>query len=147
MRVTFESKWRKLVINLIRKIKKWTAAWRVTGSLPKFSSLDFQVSFRSFINLENVEKSDESVINQQNYLFLLWTLQSYPAGIYPLKDKNRNTKTKREICLKSTKKTPVKDLVPVLLLPTSKNSTPFPNVITANPKQINAFKIIQIYYD
>ena len=56
----------KLVIDLIWKIKKWTAAWRVTGSLPKFSSLDFQVSFRSFINLEKFEKSDESVINQQN---------------------------------------------------------------------------------
>ena len=56
----------KLVINFIRRIKKFVTTWRVTGSFHKALSLDTEVNFRSFANLGYTEKSDKSAINQPN---------------------------------------------------------------------------------
>ena len=49
------------------RIKKFvTSLQRVTGSFHKASSFDSQINFRSFINLGNTEKSDQSTTNRVN---------------------------------------------------------------------------------
>ena len=56
----------KLAINFIREIKKFATTWWVTGSFHKASSFDSQIIFRSFTNLGNTEKTDQSAINWLN---------------------------------------------------------------------------------
>ena len=56
----------KVAINFIRWIKKLATTWCVTSSFHKALSFDSQINFRSFTNLGNTEKSDQSAINRAN---------------------------------------------------------------------------------
>ena len=56
----------KVAINFVRRIKKFASTWRVTDSFYKASIFDSQIIFRSFTNLGNIEKSDQSTINRVN---------------------------------------------------------------------------------
>ena len=74
----------KLAINFIRWIKKFATTWRITGRFPpgsfhKASSFDFQINLRSFNNLGNTEKSDESALNQLNGTYSEETLRKWRA--------------------------------------------------------------------
>ena len=56
----------KLAISFIVRIKKFATTWRVTGNFHGASSFDSQINFRSFTNLGNTNKSDQSAINWVN---------------------------------------------------------------------------------
>ena len=65
----------KLVINFIRRIKKFGTICQVTGSFHKASSFDSQINCSSFTNLGNTEKPDQSTINRVNETFSEETLK------------------------------------------------------------------------
>ena len=54
----------KLVVNFIRRIKKFTTTWRVTGSFHMTSSFNSQINSRCFNSLGNIEKSDKSALSR-----------------------------------------------------------------------------------
>ena len=80
----------KLAINFIRGIKKFATTGRqlVTGSFHKASSFDSQINFRSFTNLGNTEKSDQSAINRVNETSSEETLKN--DGLNEIRKKNPN---------------------------------------------------------
>ena len=78
----------KLAINFIGRIKKFSTTWRLTGSFYKASSFDSQVIFRSFTNLGNTEKSDQSAINRVNETSSEETLKNYVLS--EMRKKNPN---------------------------------------------------------
>ena len=78
----------KLAINFIRRIKKFASTWWVTDSFYKASSFDSQIIFRSFTNLGNTEKSDQSAINRVNETSSEETLKNYVLS--EMRQKNPN---------------------------------------------------------
>ena len=78
----------KLAINFIRRIKKFASTWWVTDSFYKASSFDSQIIFRSFTNLGNTEKSDQSAINRVNETSSEETLKNYVLS--EMRKKNPN---------------------------------------------------------
>ena len=78
----------KLAINFIRRIKKFASTWWVTDSFYKASSFDSQIIFRSFTNLGNTEKSDQSAINRVNETSSEETLKNYVLS--DMRKKNPN---------------------------------------------------------
>ena len=56
----------KFAIIFIRRISKIFNNLVVTSIFHETSSFDSQMNYRPLINLANIEKSDVSVINQQN---------------------------------------------------------------------------------
>ena len=76
-------------MNIIRRIEKFTTAWQVTSSFHKASSFDSQINFRSFTNLGNIEKADESAINQLNATYSKDTLKNDALNEIQKKNPNR----------------------------------------------------------
>ena len=79
----------KLSINFIRRIKKFATTWRITGSFHKASSFDSQINFRSFTNLGNPQKSDQSAINRVNETSSEETLKNDALNEIRKKNPNR----------------------------------------------------------
>ena len=91
----------KVAINFFRKIKKFATNWLVTSSFHKASRFDSQINFRSFNNLGNTYKSDQSVIHWVNESSSEETLKNDVLNCIIIADLNINLRQEKFEMLKA----------------------------------------------